>query len=72
MRLDGSLAIHEAELLLYRHIFHYDRIEHTAGHRRGEGNTTVRIDEDWHIDDWAPTRRNSSFSLIEHRWAPTR
>jgi hypothetical protein len=27
-----------------------------AGHRRGEGDTTVRVDEDRRIYDWAPMR----------------
>jgi hypothetical protein len=33
-----------------------------AGHRRGEGDTTVRVDEDQYIYDWAPTRQKSSSS----------
>jgi hypothetical protein len=38
-------CIYEAELLLHRHIFHYDGMEHIVGHQRDKGNTTIRVDE---------------------------
>jgi hypothetical protein len=43
-----------------------------ARHRWGKGGTSVWVDEDWHIHDWAPMRWKSSFSLTEHCWVPTR
>jgi hypothetical protein len=42
------------------------------GHRQGEGDTTVREDEDRHTHGWAPPRQKPSFSLIERCWAPMR
>jgi hypothetical protein len=50
--------------------FHWSN---TAGHRRGEGDISVWVDEDRHIHDWALTRWKSYFfSMIKDRWAPTR
>jgi hypothetical protein len=60
--MDLWSSIHEVELLLHRHVFHYDKIEHTTRHRWGEDNTTVRVDEDRHTHDWAPMRQKSSSS----------
>jgi hypothetical protein len=31
--MDIWLSIHEAKLLLHRHVFHYDGIEHTVRHQ---------------------------------------
>jgi hypothetical protein len=64
--MDLWSSIHEAELLLHRRIFHYDGIEHTAEHRRGKGNTTVRVDEDRCTPDWASMRQKSSSSSTHH------
>jgi hypothetical protein len=38
----------------------------TAGHRQGEGGTSVRVDEDRRTHDWAPTRPKSSSSSTHH------
>jgi hypothetical protein len=43
-----------------------------ARHRWGEGSTSVWVDENRSIHDWALMRRKSYFSLTEHHWAPTR
>lgn len=50
---------------------HINGIEHIiAGHRRGEGNTSVRVDEDRRTLDWAPTRRKSTTFINVIRLSP--
>jgi hypothetical protein len=54
------------ELLLHRHIFHYDGIKHIIEHWWDDDNATVQVDKDRRTYEWAPARWRKSFSSLTH------